>query len=40
MVGCEGGATARDALVSLAWSGITVVFFLTACALYQKAAAR
>jgi ABC transporter DrrB family efflux protein len=37
----EGGAAAHDAWVSLAWSaGITVVFFLTAYALYQRAAAR
>jgi oleandomycin transport system permease protein len=37
----EGGAAANDARVSLAWSaGITVVFFLTSYALYQRAAAR
>jgi ABC transporter DrrB family efflux protein len=37
----EGGAAAHDAWVSLAWSaGITVVFFLTTYALYQRAAAR
>ncbi|HZD74528.1 MAG TPA: ABC transporter permease [Actinomycetota bacterium] len=37
----EGGAAAHDAWVSLAWSaGITVVFFLTSYALYQRAAAK
>jgi ABC transporter DrrB family efflux protein len=37
----EGGAAAHDVWVSLAWSGgITVVFFLTSSALYQRAAAR
>jgi ABC-type multidrug transport system permease subunit len=37
----EGGAAANDAWVSLGWSaGITVVFFLTSYALYQRAAAR
>jgi len=37
----EGGTAAPDARVSLAWSaGITVVFFLTSYALYQRAAAR
>jgi len=37
----EGGAAATDAWVSLAWSaGITVVFFLTSYALYQRAAAK
>jgi ABC transporter DrrB family efflux protein len=37
----EGGAAAHDAWISLAWSaGITVVFFLTSYALYQKAAAK
>jgi ABC transporter DrrB family efflux protein len=37
----EGGAAAHDAWLSLAWSaGITVVFFLTSYALYQRAAAR
>jgi ABC transporter DrrB family efflux protein len=37
----EGGAAAHDAWISLAWSaGITVVFFLTTYALYQRAAAR
>ncbi len=37
----EGGAAAHDAWVSLAWSaGITVVFFVTSYALYQRAAAR
>jgi len=37
----EGGAAANDAWISLAWSaGITVVFFLTSYALYQRAAAR
>jgi ABC transporter DrrB family efflux protein len=37
----EGGAAAHDAWVSLAWSaGITVAFFLTSYALYQRAAAR
>ena len=36
-----GGAAAHDAWVSLAWSaGITVVFFLTSYALYQRAAAK
>jgi ABC transporter DrrB family efflux protein len=37
----EGGAAASDAWVSLAWSaGITVVFFVTALTLYQRAAAQ
>lgn len=37
----EGGPAAHDTWVSLAWSaGITVVFFLTSYALYQRAAAR
>jgi ABC transporter DrrB family efflux protein len=37
----EGGPAANDAWISLAWSaGITVVFFLTSYALYQRAAAR
>jgi len=37
----QGSAAASDACVSLAWSaGITLVFFLTAYALYQRAAAR
>jgi ABC transporter DrrB family efflux protein len=37
----EGAPAAHDAWVSLAWSaGITVVFFLTSYALYQRAAAR
>jgi ABC transporter DrrB family efflux protein len=37
----EGGAAAQDAWLSLAWSaGITVVFFVTSYALYQRAAAR
>jgi ABC-2 type transport system permease protein/oleandomycin transport system permease protein len=37
----EGGAAANDAWLSLAWSaGITVVFFLTSYALYQRAAAK
>ena len=37
----EGGAAAHDTWVSLAWSaGITVVFFLTSYALYQRAAAK
>jgi ABC transporter DrrB family efflux protein len=37
----EGGAAAHDAWLSLAWSaGITLVFFVTSYALYQKAAAR
>jgi hypothetical protein len=36
-----GGPAAHDTWVSLAWSaGITVVFFLTSYALYQRAAAR
>ena len=36
-----GGTASHDAWVSLAWSaGITVVFFLTSYALYQRAAAR
>jgi ABC transporter DrrB family efflux protein len=37
----QGGAGASDAWVSLAWSaGITVVFFLTSYAMYQRAASR
>jgi ABC transporter DrrB family efflux protein len=37
----EGGAAAHDVWVSLVWSaGITVVFFLTSYALYQRAAAK
>jgi ABC-2 type transport system permease protein/oleandomycin transport system permease protein len=36
----QGGAAAYDAWVSVAWSaGITVAFFLTSYALYQRAAA-
>jgi ABC-2 type transport system permease protein/oleandomycin transport system permease protein len=37
----EGGAAAHDAWISLTWSaGMTVVFFLTSYALYQRAAAK
>jgi ABC transporter DrrB family efflux protein len=37
----QGGAAAHDAWLSLAWSaGITVIFFLTSNALYQRAAAK
>jgi ABC transporter DrrB family efflux protein len=37
----QGSAAATDAWVSLAWSaGFTLVFFLTAYALYQRAAAK
>ena len=37
----EGGASAHDAWMSLAWSaGITIVFFATSFALYQKTAAK
>jgi ABC transporter DrrB family efflux protein len=37
----EGGAATHDAWVSLAWSaGITLIFFATSYALYQRAAAQ